>query len=196
MIGEEYTLVAVADYVLGKIKGDTVSNLSSTRALKDVTETHGCTYHPAAVGEVNVVAKMKAVNAVIGGEGNGGIIVPDFHYGRDALIGIALFLTHMALTGKTARQLRHSYPNYFISKNKIELTDQSSLPMVFSKLQEKYKAHPINTIDGLRIEFDNDWVHLRASNTEPIIRIIAESNFETTANNIANKLIRDIQESI
>lgn len=196
MFGEEYTLVAVADYVLGKIKGDTVSNLSSTRALKDVTETHGCTYHPAAVGEVNVVAKMKAVNAVIGGEGNGGIIVPDFHYGRDALIGIALFLTHMALTGKTARQLRHSYPNYFISKNKIELTDQSSLPMVFSKLQEKYKAHPINTIDGLRIEFDNDWVHLRASNTEPIIRIIAESNFETTANNIANKLIRDIQESI
>ncbi|MEY4661023.1 MAG: phosphoglucosamine mutase, partial [Bacteroidota bacterium] len=196
MFGEEYTLVAVADYVLSKIKGDTVSNLSSTRALKDVTESHGCTYHPAAVGEVNVVAKMKAVNAVIGGEGNGGIIVPDFHYGRDALIGIALFLTFMSQSGKTARQIRYSYPNYFISKNKIELTDQSSLAGVFEKLKEKYKAYPLNTTDGLRIDFENDWVHLRASNTEPIIRIIAESNFETTANNIANKLIRDIQECL
>lgn len=196
MFGEEYTLVAVADYVLSKIKGDTVSNLSSTRALKDVTESYGCTYHPAAVGEVNVVAKMKAVNAVIGGEGNGGIIVPDFHYGRDALIGIALFLTFMSQSGKTARQIRYSYPNYFISKNKIELTDQSSLAGVFEKLKEKYKAYPLNTIDGLRIDFENDWVHLRASNTEPIIRIIAESNFETTANNIANKLIRDIQECL
>jgi phosphomannomutase len=196
MFGEEYTLVAVADYVLSRIKGDTVSNLSSTRALKDITESHGCTYHPAAVGEVNVVAKMKEVNAVIGGEGNGGIIVPDFHYGRDALIGIALFLTHMSLSGRTARQMRYGYPNYFISKNKIELADQSSLPKVFEKLKEKYKGYPINTIDGLRIEFDNDWVHLRASNTEPIIRIIAESNFETTANNIASKLIRDIQESL
>jgi phosphomannomutase len=196
MFGEEYTLVAVADYVLSKIKGDTVSNLSSTRALKDVTESHGCVYHPAAVGEVNVVAKMKAVNAVIGGEGNGGIIVPDFHYGRDALIGIALFLTFMSQSGKTARQIRYSYPNYFISKNKIELTDQSVLSGVFEKLKDKYKAYPLNTIDGLRIDFENDWVHLRASNTEPIIRIIAESNFETTANNIANKLIKDIQESI
>lgn len=196
MFGEEYTLVAVADYVLSKIKGDTVSNLSSTRALKDVTESYGCTYHPAAVGEVNVVAKMKAVNAVIGGEGNGGIIVPDFHYGRDALIGIALFLTFMSQSGKTARQIRYSYPNYFISKNKIELTDQSSLAGVFEKLKEKYKAYPLNTTDGLRIDFENDWVHLRASNTEPIIRIIAESNFETTANNIANKLIRDIQECL
>lgn len=196
MFGEEYTLVAVADYVLSKIKGDTVSNLSSTRALKDVTESYGCTYHPAAVGEVNVVAKMKAVNAVIGGEGNGGIIVPDFHYGRDALIGIAIFLTFMAQSGKTARQIRYSYPNYFISKNKIELKDQSSLAGVFEKLKEKYKAYPLNTVDGLRIDFENDWVHLRASNTEPIIRIIAESNFETTANNIANKLIRDIQECL
>ncbi|MEN9885374.1 MAG: hypothetical protein RLZZ420_2591, partial [Bacteroidota bacterium] len=196
MFGEEYTLVAVADYVLSRIKGDTVSNLSSTRALKDITESHGCTYHPAAVGEVNVVAKMKEVNAVIGGEGNGGIIVPDFHYGRDALIGIALFLTHMSISGRTARQMRYDYPNYFISKNKIELADQSSLPKVFEKLKEKYKGYPMNTIDGLRIEFDNDWVHLRASNTEPIIRIIAESNFETTANNIASKLIRDIQESL
>ena len=194
MFGEEYTLVAVADYVLGKIKGDTVSNLSSTRALKDITESYGCTYHPAAVGEVNVVAKMKGVNAVIGGEGNGGIIVPDFHYGRDALIGIALFLTFMSQSGKTARQIRYSYPNYFISKNKIELSDHAVLPRVFEQLKEKYKAYALNTIDGLRIDFEKDWVHLRASNTEPIIRIIAESNFETTANNIASKLIRDIQE--
>jgi phosphomannomutase len=196
MFGEEYTLVAVADYILGKTKGDTVSNLSSTRALKDVTEKHGGKYHPAAVGEVNVVAKMKEVNAVIGGEGNGGIIVPDFHYGRDALIGIALFLTHLSQSTKTVKQLRSSYPDYFISKNKIEMDGATNLNLVFEKLKEKYKSNPLNTIDGLRIEFDNDWVHLRSSNTEPIIRIIAESNFETTANNIASKLIRDIQESL
>ena len=196
MFGEEYTLVAVADYVLGKTKGDTVSNLSSTRALKDITEKHGGKYHPAAVGEVNVVAKMKEVNAVIGGEGNGGIIVPDFHYGRDALIGIALFLTHLSQSSKTVKQLRSSYPDYFISKNKIEMDGTTNLDLVFEKLKEKYKSNPLNTIDGLRIEFDNDWVHLRSSNTEPIIRIIAESNFETTANNIASKLIRDIQESL
>lgn len=196
MFGEEYTLVAVADYVLSKTKGDTVSNLSSTRALKDITEKHGGKYHPAAVGEVNVVAKMKEVNAVIGGEGNGGIIVPDFHYGRDALIGIALFLTHLSQSNKTVKQLRSSYPDYFISKNKIEMDGTTNLNLVFEKLKEKYKSNPLNTIDGLRIEFDNDWVHLRSSNTEPIIRIIAESNFETTANNIASKLIRDIQESL
>lgn len=196
MFGEEYTLVAVADYVLGKKKGDTVSNLSSSRALRDVTEKHGGKYHPAAVGEVNVVAKMKEVNAVIGGEGNGGIIVPDFHYGRDALVGIALILTHLAESKKTAKQLRNSYPDYFISKNKIELENGIDLPGIFLKIQQKYKSNPLNTIDGLRIEFDNDWVHLRASNTEPIIRIIAESNFETTANNIAIKLIKDIQECI
>ena len=196
MFGEEYTLVAVADYILGKTKGDTVSNLSSTRALKDITEKHGGKYHPAAVGEVNVVAKMKEVNAVIGGEGNGGIIVPDFHYGRDALIGIALFLTHLSQSNKTVKQLRSSYPDYFISKNKIEMDGTTNLNAVFEKLKEKYKSNPLNTIDGLRIEFDNDWVHLRSSNTEPIIRIIAESNFETTANNIASKLIRDIQESL
>lgn len=196
MFGEEYTLVAVADYVLSKTKGDTVSNLSSTRALKDITEKHGGKYHPAAVGEVNVVAKMKEVNAVIGGEGNGGIIVPDFHYGRDALIGIALFLTHLSQSKKTVKQLRSSYPDYFISKNKIEMDGTTNLNLVFEKLKEKYKSNPLNTIDGLRIEFDNDWVHLRSSNTEPIIRIIAESNFETTANNIASKLIRDIQESL
>jgi phosphomannomutase len=196
MFGEEYTLVAVADYVLSKRKGNTVSNLSSSRALRDITEKHGGTYYPAAVGEVNVVAKMKEVNAVIGGEGNGGIIVPDFHYGRDALIGIALTLSLLAATKKTAKQLRNSYPDYFISKNKIELENGINLPEIFSKIQQKYKSNPLTTIDGLRIEFDNDWVHLRASNTEPIIRIIAESNFETTANNIATKLIKDIQECI
>lgn len=196
MFGEEYTLVAVADYVLSKRKGDTVSNLSSTRALKDITEKYGCTYHPAAVGEVNVVAKMKEVNAVIGGEGNGGIIVPDFHYGRDALIGIALFLTHLSSNGKTAKQIRNSYPDYFISKNKIELEGNINLTSIFEKIKTKYKSNPANTIDGLRIEFDKDWVHLRASNTEPIIRIIAESSFETTANNIAIKLIKDIQEAL
>jgi phosphomannomutase len=182
--------------VLGIKKGNTVSNLSSSRALKDITEKHGGVYYPAAVGEVNVVEKMKEVNAVIGGEGNGGIIVPDFHYGRDALIGIAMFLTHLGQNGKTVKQLRNSYPDYFISKNKIELDDSVNLNAVFEKLKEKYKSNPLNTIDGLRIEFDTDWVHLRASNTEPIIRIIAESMFETTANNIATKLIRDIQEFI
>ncbi len=196
MFGEEYTLVSIADYVLGIRKGNTVSNLSSSRALKDITEKHGGSYYPAAVGEVNVVAKMKEVNAVIGGEGNGGIIVPDFHYGRDALIGIALFLTQLAQNGKTVKQLRNSYPDYFISKNKIELDNSVNLASVFEKIKDKYKANPLNTTDGLRIEFDTDWVHLRASNTEPIIRIIAESMFETTANNIATKLIRDIQESI
>ena len=196
MFGEEYTLVAVADYVLSKKKGNTVSNLSSSKALKDITEKHDGTYYPAAVGEVNVVEKMKEVNAVIGGEGNGGIIVPDFHYGRDALIGIALILTHLATSGKSLKQIRSNYPDYFISKNKIELGNEINLNDVFDKLKMKYKSNPLNTTDGLRIEFDNDWVHLRPSNTEPIIRIIAESNFETTANNIATKLIKDIQEFI
>jgi phosphomannomutase len=139
---------------------------------------------------------MKEVEAVIGGEGNGGIIVPDFHYGRDALIGIALFLTHLCSSTKTTKQLRNAYPDYFISKNKIELDGNIDLNKIFASLKEKYKAHTINTIDGLRIDFENDWVHLRASNTEPIIRIIAESNFETTAANIANKMIKDIQESL
>lgn len=196
MFGEEYTLVAVADYILSKRKGNTVSNLSSSKALKDITEKHNGTYYPAAVGEVNVVEKMKEVNAVIGGEGNGGIIVPDFHYGRDALIGIALIMTHLAKSGKSLKQIRNGYPDYFISKNKIELDNEINLEDIFEKLKSKYRSNPLNTIDGLRIEFDNDWVHLRPSNTEPIIRIIAESNFETTANNIATKLIRDIQEFI
>ncbi len=192
--GEEYTLVAVADYVLGHRKGNTVSNMSSTRALKDVTVKHGGEYFASAVGEVNVVNKMKAVNAVIGGEGNGGVIVPDLHYGRDALIGIALFLTHLALSKKTARQLRGLYPDYFMSKNKIELGNGVDIQKIFEKIQGKYKNQPINTDDGLKIEFDNDWVHLRPSNTEPIIRIYAESNFETTADNIARRIMQDIKE--
>lgn len=194
LFGEEYTLVAVADYVLQQTKGNTVSNLSSTRALKDVTLKHGGEYFPSAVGEVNVVTKMKAVNAVIGGEGNGGIILPQLHYGRDALAGIALFLTYFAQTNKTALQLRKTYPDYFISKNKIELANGIDTKNIFEQLQRKYKNHPVNTEDGLKIEFDNDWVHLRTSNTEPIIRIYAESNFETTADNIARRLMADIKE--
>lgn len=195
LFGEEYTLVAVADYVLKHRKGNTVSNLSSTRALRDVTEKHGGQYFPSAVGEVNVVNMMKESKAVIGGEGNGGIIVPDLHYGRDALIGIALFLTHLAHEKKTVKQLRSSYPDYFISKNKIELNPGTDLKKIFSVIQKKYKKQPINTIDGLKIEFDTDWVHLRPSNTEPIIRIYAESNFQTTAANIAKRLMQDINEA-
>jgi phosphomannomutase len=194
MFGEEYTLVAVSDYVLSKRSGNTVSNMSSTKALKDITEKHGGKYFSSAVGEVNVVTKMKEVNAVIGGEGNGGIIVPDFHYGRDALIGIGLFLTHLAYSKKSIKQLRGSYPDYFISKNKIALEKNVDVKEIFKRIKEKYKFYPINTEDGLKIEFDNDWVHLRTSNTEPIIRIYSESNFETTAENIARKLMKDISE--
>lgn len=195
LFGEEYTLVAVADYVLQNKKGNTVSNMSSTRALRDVTEKHGGTYTPSAVGEVNVVAKMKATNAVIGGEGNGGIIVPELHYGRDALIGIALFLSHLAKEKKTVQQLRNTYPDYFMSKNKIELTPGFDLEKIFSHLKDKYKNHSINTEDGLKIDFESDWVHLRSSNTEPIIRIYAESNSQNVADNIAQKLMKDIQEA-
>jgi len=196
MFGEEYTLVAVADYVLSKKTGNTVSNMSSTKALKDITLKHKGEYFSSAVGEVNVVNRMKEVNAVIGGEGNGGIILPELHYGRDALIGIALFLSHLAKSKKTTKQLRNTYPDYFISKNKITLEQNIDVKSVFDKIKKKYKSQPVNTEDGLKIEFDNDWVHLRTSNTEPIIRIYAESNFETTADNIAMRLIRDIQESI
>jgi phosphomannomutase len=196
MFGEEYTLVAVADYVLSNKKGNTVSNMSSTRALKDVTIKHGGEYFSSAVGEVNVVNKMKAVKAVIGGEGNGGIIVPDLHYGRDALIGIALFLTHLAHGKKTVKQLRNTYPDYFMSKNKIVLKNGIDIKGVFEKIKDKYHNNPVNNEDGLKIEFENDWVHLRTSNTEPIIRIYAESNFETTANNIALRLMKDIKELI
>jgi len=194
MFGEEYTLVAVADYVLSNRVGNTVSNMSSTRALKDITIKHGGEYFSSAVGEVNVVNRMKEVNAVIGGEGNGGIILPDLHYGRDALIGIALFLTHLAKSKKTAKQLRNSFPDYFISKNKIKLEDGVDVKSVFEKIKLKYKNQPINTEDGLKIEFEKDWVHLRTSNTEPIIRIYAESNFETTADNIAKRMMKDISE--
>lgn len=194
LFGEEYTLVAVADYVLRNKPGSCVSNMSSTRALKDVAHRHGCNYFSSAVGEVNVVQKMKDVDAVIGGEGNGGIIVPDLHYGRDALIGIALFLTHLAKEKKTAKQLRNTYPDYFISKNKIELANDVDFKKILNGITEKYKNYPINTEDGVKIEFERDWVHLRVSNTEPIIRIYAESNFETTAENIARRMMQDIRE--
>ena len=196
LFGEEYTLVAVADFILQHKTGNTVSNMSSTKALKDVTLKHGGSYFSSAVGEVNVVTKMKEVNAVIGGEGNGGIIIPDLHYGRDALIGIALFLTQLASSKKTVKQLRGTYPDYFISKNKIELDKGFNVKSIFDKIQSKYKNNPANTEDGLKIEFENDWVHLRTSNTEPIIRIYAESNFETTAENIARKMMQDIRESM
>lgn len=194
MFGEEYTLVAVADYILKHRKGNTVSNLSSTQALKDVTLKAGGEYHPSAVGEVNVVRKMKEVNAVIGGEGNGGIIVPDLHYGRDALIGIGLFLSHLAHTKKNLKAIRNSYPDYFISKNKIELDKGVDVKTIFDKIKGKYKNQPVNTEDGLKIEFDKDWVHLRTSNTEPIIRIYSESQNETTADNIAKRIMQDIRE--
>ena len=194
LFGEEFTLVAIADYVLDHRPGNTVSNMSSTKALREITEKKGGEYTPSAVGEVNVVRKMKDVNAVIGGEGNGGIIVPDFHYGRDALIGIALFLTHLAGHKKGMKSLRSQYPDYFISKNKIELENGIDVNSIFERIRNKYAKHEVNTEDGLKIAFDNDWVHLRTSNTEPIIRIYAESDFETKANNIAQQLMRDIRE--
>ncbi len=196
MFGEEYTLVAVADYILSMKKGSTVSNLSSTRALRDVTEAAGCSYSASAVGEVNVVEMMKATKAVIGGEGNGGIIYPELHYGRDALVGIALFLSHLAQFGKSTSMLRSKYPNYYISKNKIELNKDINADKVLKDIQEKYKKQPINTVDGVKIEFDKEWVHLRKSNTEPIIRIYAESKSQTTAENLAEKIIADIKEVI
>jgi len=197
MFGEEYTLVAIADYVLSNTKkGNTVSNLSSTRALRDVTEKHGGKYFASAVGEVNVVEMMKEQKAIIGGEGNGGIIYPDLHYGRDALVGIALFLTHLAKFGKSISMLRRTYPNYHISKNKIELTPQMDVDKVLKQVQNKYKKQPVNTIDGIKIEFDKEWVHLRKSNTEPIIRIYSESESQATADFLAQKIITDIKELI
>ncbi|HRE51536.1 MAG TPA: phosphoglucosamine mutase [Flavitalea sp.] len=196
MFGEEYTLVAVADYVLSKRPGNTVSNMSSTKALKEITLKHGGQYFPSAVGEVNVATKMKEVNAVIGGEGNGGIIVPDLHYGRDALIGIGLFLSALSFHKNGMKSFRARYPDYFISKNKIELANGTDVKKIFEQIRKKYQKHPVNLEDGLKIEFDNDWVHLRTSNTEPIIRIYAESSFETTANNIALRLMQDIKEFI
>lgn len=192
--GEEYTLVAVADYVLQHQKGNSVSNLSSTRALQDVTEKAGGKYYASAVGEVNVVSLMKSSNAVIGGEGNGGIIYPALHYGRDALVGIALFLTHLAHFGKKISALRKSYPEYYISKNKIELTADIDVDAVLEAMKKKYAKNPINAIDGVKIEFDKEWVHLRKSNTEPIIRIYSESDSINKADALSKKLINDIKE--
>lgn len=204
MFGEEYTLVAVADYILKnmtdaqlKEKGfarSTVSNLSSTRALRDVTEKAKGTYHAAAVGEVNVVTLMKEQNAVIGGEGNGGIIYPELHYGRDALVGIALFLTHLAKSEKTISMLRSTYPSYYMAKNKIELTPDIDLEGLLKKVQKKYAKQPHSTIDGLKIEFDKEWVHLRKSNTEPIIRIYTEGQSETIAQSLSSKIMADIKD--
>ncbi len=192
MFGEEYTLVAVADYYLRHTPGPTVSNLSSTRALRDITEKAGQRYEASAVGEVNVVEKMKEIGAVIGGEGNGGIIVPELHYGRDALAGIALILSYLAETGLSASALRSTYPNYRMSKNKAELQAGTDVDGILEKIQKKYKKQPMNTIDGVKIEFDNDWVHLRKSNTEPIIRIYAESDSINTAENLTRKILQDI----
>lgn len=194
--GEEYTLVAVADYVLSQTPGNTVSNLSSTRALKDVTLKHGGEHTASAVGEVNVVQAMKAHQAVVGGEGNGGIIYPALHYGRDALVGIALFLSHLAKFGKSASMLLAKYPQYHISKNKIELTPEIDVDRLLEKIKVKYARQPQNTVDGVRIDFDAEWVHLRKSNTEPIIRIYSESSTEATANHLAQKLILDIKDII
>ena len=200
MFGEEYTLVAVADYVLQNQKGSAVSNLSSTRALRDLCEKRGAAYEASAVGEVNVVAKMKEINAVIGGEGNGGVIYPESHYGRDALVGAALFLSHFAKfrngDRKTVSQLKAQYKSYHISKNKIELSADMDVDAILEEVKKKYQKYPQNTIDGLKIDFENEWVHLRKSNTEPIIRIYSESESESTAEHLAAKIISDIREII
>ena len=196
MFGEEYTLVTVADYILQHNPGNTVSNLSSTRALRDVTELNSGVYNASAVGEVNVVTKMKETNAVIGGEGNGGIIYPELHYGRDALVGIALFLTHLAKTGKTVSALRATYPAYYISKNKITLTAGMDIDGLLKKMELKYQHQPYSTIDGLKIEFDKQWVHLRKSNTEPVIRIYAEAESFENAGKLAERIIADIKSII
>jgi phosphomannomutase len=194
MFGEEYTLVAVADYVLSNTPGNTVSNLSSSRALKDVTEAHGCQYNASAVGEVNVTAKMKETNAVIGGEGNGGVIYPELHYGRDALVGVALFLTHLAKKQCKVSELRATYPNYFASKNKIELTPDIDVDAVLAAMKEKYSNEKVTDIDGVKIDFPEKWVHLRKSNTEPIIRIYAEAKSQDAADELAGKIIAEIKD--
>ncbi len=194
LFGEEYTLVAVADYVLSLRPGNTVSNLSSTRALRDVTQKYGGEYFAAAVGEVNVVEKMKAVGAVIGGEGNGGVIFPELHYGRDALVGIALFLTHLSKANKQISTLRKTYPEYQMAKTKLALTPDINLEKIFASLKEKYRNEQIDTVDGLKIDFEQGWVHLRPSNTEPIIRVYSESNSIVVADNLAKKIIQDINQ--
>src|SRR5690606_35849346 len=188
MFNEEYTLVAVSDYVLGQTPGNTVSNLSSSRALRDVTEKHGCVYNSAAVGEVNVVAKMKETSAVIGGEGNGGVIYPTSHSGRDSLVGAALFLSHLAKTGLKCSELRKTYPDYFISKNKIELTPEIDVDRVLVQMKEKYSNEQVTDIDGVKIDFADSWVHLRKSNTEPIIRIYSEANSMKKAEELADSI--------
>lgn len=194
MFGEEYTLVACADYVLGKTKGNTVSNLSSSRALRDISQKHGGTYEAAAVGEVNVVTKMKANNAIIGGEGNGGIIYPESHYGRDSLVGSALFLMLMAERGGTVAELRASYPSYFMSKKKIELTPELDVDGLLKAMEEKYINEEVSTIDGVKIDFSENWVHLRKSNTEPIIRIYTEAKSQAEADGLADRIIGEIKE--
>ena len=196
MFGEEYTLVAVSDYVLSKTPGNTVSNLSSTRALRDITSKYKGKYAASSVGEVNVVEKMKETNAIIGGEGNGGVIYPELHYGRDALIGVALFLTQLAERKISTKELRDSYPNYFISKNKMQLTPEIDIDDILSALERKYKNEQITTIDGLKVDFEEGWVHLRKSNTEPIIRIYAESEGEKKAHALAEQMINAIKELI
>lgn len=193
MFGEEYTLVAVADYILGKEKGNTVSNLSSSRALRDVTEKHGGTYQASAVGEVNVVTLMKETQAIIGGEGNGGIIFPEFHYGRDSLVGAALFLTHLAEKKITVSQLREEYPAYFMSKNKIQLTPELDVDAILVEMEKKYVNEEVSTVDGVKIDFPNNWVHLRKSNTEPIIRIYTEAKSQQEADDLANKIMMEIK---
>jgi phosphomannomutase len=193
MFGEEYTLVAVSDFILQNKSGNTVSNLSSTRALRDVTNKYNGKYTAAAVGEVNVVTAMKETHAIIGGEGNGGIIYPELHYGRDALVGIALFLTHLAKSGKKCSILRGSYPNYFMSKNKIQLTPDINVDLILAKMKDKYKHQDVNDIDGVKIDFENEWVHLRKSNTEPIIRVYSESTSAVKADELAMRIIEEIK---
>ncbi|MCZ8197072.1 MAG: phosphoglucosamine mutase [Flavobacterium sp.] len=193
MFGEEYTLVAIADYVLSKTPGNTVSNMSSSRALRDITNKHNGSYQASAVGEVNVVELMKATNAIIGGEGNGGIIYPELHYGRDSLVGVALFLTYLANQDKTVAELRASYPQYYMSKNKIELTPQIDVDAILVAMTEKYKNEEINTIDGVKIDFATEWVHLRKSNTEPIIRIYTEAPTQAEADKLAFRIIDEIK---
>lgn len=193
MFVEEYTLVAVADYILSQTPGNTVSNLSSSRALRDVTESYGATYSASAVGEVNVVAKMKEVGAVIGGEGNGGVIYPELHYGRDALVGTALFLTYLAARNMTMTELRHTYPAYYASKNKIELTPAIDVDKVLVEIKQRYADEQINDIDGVKIDFADSWVHLRKSNTEPIIRIYTEAKSMLEADDLAQKFIAEIR---
>ena len=193
MFGEEYTLVACADYVLGKAKGNVVSNLSSSRALRDIAQKHGVSYSAAAVGEVNVVTEMKRVAAIIGGEGNGGIIYPELHYGRDALVGVALFLSLLAERGGSVQQLRESYPAYFMSKNKIQLTEQINPDQILKAMEQKYAHEQTTTIDGLKIDFADSWVHLRKSNTEPIIRIYTEAKSQKEADALAHRFIEEMQ---